>query len=134
MHFLQAALFDRLRELEVEGSLKLITESSVEGMSFPGWKEEPHSPASLTLKGQSKIGDDGEKNDKSRASLPSRLLCRVVVAADGGNSQIRLKRGLITSGLGYGQRALVATLYTDSKVNSSACFFSPHNTNLFLLT
>ncbi len=124
---IQAALFERLRELKVEGSLELITESDVEGMSFPGWKEEPHSPASLTLKGQRKIRDDG---DKSRASsLPSKLLCRVVVAADGGNSLIRLKRGLITSGLGYGQRALVATLRTDSKVNRSP---HPPHTNHFL--
>ncbi len=109
----------------MEGSLKLITECSVEGMSFPGWKEEPHSPASLTLKGQSGVGDDGQKNDKSRVSSPSRLLCRVVVAADGVNSGIRLKRGIITSSLGYGQRALVATLQTDSKVSSTWLFHPP---------
>ncbi len=131
---LQAALFERLRELEVEGSLKLITGSGVEGMSFPGWKEEPHSPASLTLEGQSDVGDNGQISGKSKASSPPRLLCRVVVAADGGNSQIRLKRGLITSSLGYGQRALVATLRTDSKVTSIFVFFSRHSAILFLLT
>ncbi len=43
-------VFTRLRELEVEGSLKPSTESSVEGMSFPGWKEESHFPMSLTWK------------------------------------------------------------------------------------
>ncbi len=109
----------------MEGSLKLITECGVEGMSFPGWKEEPHSPASLTLKGQSGVRDDGQKNDKNRVSSPSRLLCRVVVAADGANSRIRLKRGLVTSSMGYGQRALVATLRTDSKVSSTWLFHPP---------
>ncbi len=102
----------------MEGNLKLITECGVESMSFPGWKEEPHSPASLTLKRPSAVGGDEHED--------YRLLCRVVVAADGKNSGIRLKRGLITSSLGYGQRALVATLQTNSKVSSSlGCEYLP---------
>lgn len=60
-----------------------------------------------------KIEEDQAKVEVDQDGLMRSIGCRLVVAADGGRSQVRDHVGARTFGLGYGQTAIIANVVTD---------------------
>ncbi|CAN0347989.1 unnamed protein product, partial [Ectocarpus fasciculatus] len=106
---IHSSLFERVQELEADGLAELTcpaqarTKKAVKRVTFPPvGAGGATGPLKVTVEAAS-----GETSD---------VTCRLLVAADGGDSKARSRRsvakmmGLSSFGWGYGQRAVVATV------------------------
>ncbi|CAN0445457.1 unnamed protein product, partial [Laminaria digitata] len=108
---IHSALFERARELEEEGLAELIT-----SLSLP--RHPPPSPfCSVQVKRVTfpSVGSGGAVGPikvtvETAGGETSEVSCRLLVAADGGDSKVAKMLGLSSFGWGYGQRAVVATV------------------------
>jgi ubiquinone biosynthesis UbiH/UbiF/VisC/COQ6 family hydroxylase len=144
---LQNALFDQLQELdnkrksggEILGAdITLFSPDSVIEASFPPPADEDEAAVPLAARGTFGVGGGGPPSSRSTLIIPPQSLAsislasgmkvkaRLVVAADGSNSQIRSWAGIGTSGWEYDQRAVVATIETESPHSTAWQRFLPH--------
>ncbi|CAM9564579.1 unnamed protein product [Ectocarpus sp. 13 AM-2016] len=94
---IHSSLFERVRELEADGSVELACPAQVKRVTFPPvGAGGATGPLTVTVETAS-----GETSDTT---------CRLLVAADGGDSKVAKMMGLSSFGWGYGQRAVVATV------------------------
>ncbi|CAM9939624.1 unnamed protein product [Scytosiphon promiscuus] len=94
---IHSALFERVRELEESGLTELTCPAQVKRVTLPAaGAGGATGPMTVTIETAS-----GETSDVS---------CRLLVAADGGDSKVAKMLGLSSFGWGYGQRAVVATV------------------------
>ncbi|CAM9931588.1 unnamed protein product [Ectocarpus sp. 12 AP-2014] len=94
---IHSSLFERVRELEADGFVELACPAQVKRVTFPPvGAGGATGPLTVTIEMAS-----GETSDTT---------CRLLVAADGGDSKVAKMMGLSSFGWGYGQRAVVATV------------------------
>ena len=99
---LQAALFETMGELAAAGQLDLKMPSMLQRLERVG----PGAPADQALRAElCPVGEDAKAESVS---------ARLVVAADGSNSNVRRLLGLSGWGFGYQQRAVVCSLEWDA--------------------
>jgi len=144
---LQSALFDRLRELDtirknggenLGADVTLFAPDSVTEASFPPPADEDEAAVPFAARGTFGVGGGGPPSSRSATAMPpqslasmllasgKRVQARLVVAADGSNSQIRSWAGIGTSGWEYDQRAVVATIETETPHSTAWQRFLPH--------
>ena len=144
---LQSVLFDRLRSFDnirksggeaLGAEITLFAPDSVIEASFPPPADEDEAAVPIAARGTFGVGGGSSSISRNASIFPphslasislasgEKLQSRLVVAADGSNSQIRSWANIGTSGWEYDQRAVVATIETKDKHSTAWQRFLPH--------
>ena len=106
--------------------------------SFPPPADEDEAAVPIAARGTFGVGGGSSSISRNASIFPphslasislasgEKLQSRLVVAADGSNSQIRSWANIGTSGWEYDQRAVVATIETKDKHSTAWQRFLPH--------